>query len=116
MRTLSPLTAIGALLLTAASLPIVGGVLFALFLFFPLFLLGLVTVLAGLEDRTVREHSNSMSATSWRDGSAAVHPLDLTLQIIRPSMGVARREIGGHEGLESRHRTDAEPDAVSPLS
>ena len=76
MRTLSPLTAIGALLLTAASLPIVGGVLFALFLFFPLFLLGLVAVLAGLEDRTVREHSNSMSATSWRDGSAAVHPLD----------------------------------------
>jgi hypothetical protein len=69
MRTLSPLVAVIALLLTVASLPIVGGVLFALFFFFPLFLLALVTVIAGLEHRTVRQHDASMSPTAWRDGS-----------------------------------------------
>jgi hypothetical protein len=69
MRTLSALLAVGSLLLTVAMFPIIGGVLFALFLFFPAFLLGLVGVLATLEDHTVEQHSPAMDATGWRTGS-----------------------------------------------
>jgi hypothetical protein len=83
MRTLSALGAVAALLLTAASLPVVGGVPFALFLFFPLFLLGLLAVIAGLEKRTVRQHNPSMSATGWRDGPAAVDGLDRRTRDLR---------------------------------
>jgi hypothetical protein len=72
MRTLSALVAIAALLLTVATFPIIGAVLFALLLFFPLFLLGLLGVMAGLEDQTVRHHTPSMNPTAWRDGSEAV--------------------------------------------
>ena len=72
MRTLSGLVAVVALLFTVAAFPIVGGVLFALFLFFPLFALALVAVIAGLEDQTVRHHTPSMNPTAWRDGSDAV--------------------------------------------
>ena len=35
----------------------------------PLFLLGLAGVLAGLEDRTVRQHNPPVDPTGWRDGS-----------------------------------------------
>jgi hypothetical protein len=76
MRTLSAFVAVGALLLTGASLLVIGGVLFALLLFFPLFVLALVTVIAGLENRTVRQHNPSMSATGWRDGSEDVEALN----------------------------------------
>jgi Sec-independent protein secretion pathway component TatC len=41
-----------ALSLIVAALLSIGGLVFALFLFFPLFLLGLTGVLSGLEDRT----------------------------------------------------------------
>ena len=41
----------------------------ALLLFFPLFLLALVAVLSGLEDRTVRQYNPSMNSRRWRDGS-----------------------------------------------
>ena len=51
----------------AASLLVLGGALFALFLFFPLFLLGLLGVFAGLEERTVRQRNPSMDARRWRD-------------------------------------------------
>jgi hypothetical protein len=61
--------AVAALFLTVATLPIVGGVLFALFLFGPLFLLALIGVLAGLENRTVRQHNPGMDPRRWRDGS-----------------------------------------------
>jgi Sec-independent protein secretion pathway component TatC len=57
------------LFLAAASLLVLGGALFALFLFFPLFLLGLLGVFAGLEERTVRQRSPSMDARRWRDQS-----------------------------------------------
>ena len=40
-----------------------------LHVFFPLFLLGLAGVLAGLEDRTVRQHDPPLNPTGWRDGS-----------------------------------------------
>ena len=56
------------LFLTVASLIVVGGAIFALFLFFPLFLLALVAVLAGTGDRTVRRHDPSMNPTRWRTG------------------------------------------------
>jgi fatty acid desaturase len=61
--------AVAGLTLAAASLLIIGGVILALFLFFPLFLLGLVGVLAGLEDHTVQQHNPSMDGTKWRNGS-----------------------------------------------
>ncbi len=61
--------AVVGLFLTAASLLVIGGAILALFLFFPLFLLGLVGVLAGLEDQTVQQHNPSMDGTKWRNGS-----------------------------------------------
>ena len=60
--------AVAALFLSAVSLLVIGGVVFALFLFFPLFLLALVGVLSGVEDRTVRQHNPSMNPREWRDG------------------------------------------------
>ncbi len=48
------------LFLTAAALFVMGGVIFPPFLF-GLFLLGLVAVHAGLEDRTVRRHNPAMN-------------------------------------------------------
>ncbi len=69
MRTLSALVAVVCLFLTAASLMVVGGAAFALLLFFPLFLLALLGVMAGLEDRTVQQHNPSMNGREWRDGS-----------------------------------------------
>jgi hypothetical protein len=69
MRTLSSIVAVVALFSTVGSLLLIGGVLFALFLFFPLFLLALGGVLAGLEDREVRQHNPSMDPGGWRNGS-----------------------------------------------
>lgn len=60
--------AVTALFLAAASLLVIGGAVFTLFLFLPLFLLGLLGVLAGLEDRTVNQHNPSMDARRWRNG------------------------------------------------
>jgi hypothetical protein len=57
-----------ALFLTVASLFLIGGVIFAPFLF-GLFLLALVGVLAGLKDRTVRQHNPAMNPRRWRDDS-----------------------------------------------
>ena len=69
MRTLISLVAVVSLFSTVASLLIIGGVVFALLLFFPLFLLALIGVLAGLEDRTVHQHNPSMNPGGWRGGS-----------------------------------------------
>jgi Flp pilus assembly protein TadB len=62
------LLAVASLLLAYASLLVIGGVILALFLFFPLFLLGLVGVLAGLENRTVQQHNPAADGTKWRIG------------------------------------------------
>ena len=51
-----------------AFVPVVGGILFAMVLFV-LFVGGLVGVLAGLEDRTVRQHDPLLDANGWRKGS-----------------------------------------------
>jgi hypothetical protein len=66
MRTVISLVAIGSLFLAAALLPVLGAVFFAMVLF-ALFLLALVGVLGGLEDRTVRQHNPSMNPRGWRD-------------------------------------------------
>jgi hypothetical protein len=60
--------AVAALFLSVATVPVVGGVLFALSLF-ALFLLALVGVLGGLEDRTVRQHDPVLDPRRWRNGS-----------------------------------------------
>ncbi len=70
MQTLSAFIAISSLLLGIASIATLIGAVLALFVFFPLFLLGLGGVLAGLEDREVRQHNPSVNATEWRDSSA----------------------------------------------
>ena len=67
MRTLSALIADGSLLLGAGSLLLIGGAILALFLFFPLFLLALIAVLSGLENRTVPPPNPSMNPTGWRE-------------------------------------------------
>jgi hypothetical protein len=60
--------AVAALLLSVAMLPLWGGVLFALFLF-GLFLLALVGVLSGLDDRAVRQRDPVLDPRGWRNGS-----------------------------------------------
>jgi hypothetical protein len=67
MKMLSSVIAAASLFLTVGSLLVIGGAAFALILFFPLFVLALVVVLAALEDTTVREHNPSMSPSGWRD-------------------------------------------------
>jgi hypothetical protein len=70
MRTLSAFIAISSLLLGIASIATLIGAVLALFVFFPLFLLGLSGVLAELNDREVRQRNPSMNATGWRERSA----------------------------------------------
>jgi hypothetical protein len=69
MRTLSPLIASVSLFRAVASPLVLGGVIFALFLFVPLFLLAPLGVLAGFADRTVRQHNPPMNPRGWQDGS-----------------------------------------------
>ena len=66
-KTLAGIVSVGSLFLAAALVPVVGGILFAMFLF-GAFLLGLVGVLGGLEDRSVRQHEPSMDGSRWRTG------------------------------------------------
>ena len=68
MRTLSSLVAVGSLFGAIAFLPIIGGILLA-FVLFGLFLLALVGVIGGLEDRSVRQHEPAMDPRRWRNGS-----------------------------------------------
>jgi hypothetical protein len=67
MRTVSALVAVLALFLSLAFPLVLGGVIFALFLFFPLFLLALVGVLDTVEDRTVRQHDPLVDPRGWRE-------------------------------------------------
>jgi hypothetical protein len=60
--------ALAVLVLTVATLPVIGGVLFAPFLF-GAFLLALIGVLGGLADRSVRRHDPAMDPARWRNGS-----------------------------------------------
>jgi hypothetical protein len=65
---MSSLVAVGSLLLAAALVPVLGGVLFALVLL-GLSGLALVGVLGGLEDRTVRQRDVVLEPRRWRNGS-----------------------------------------------
>jgi hypothetical protein len=55
------------LFLTVATLPVMGGALFAPFLL-GAFLLALVGVLRGVQDRTVRQRDVELDANGWRNG------------------------------------------------
>jgi hypothetical protein len=69
VRIMYALIAVASLALTAASLlAIPVGVVFAPFTF-GLFLLALVGVLGGVENRTVRQHEPRLDSESWRTGS-----------------------------------------------
>jgi hypothetical protein len=69
MRTLSAAVAVMSLLAAVAFVPVIGvGALFATILFGG-FLLALVGVFSGVEDRTVRQHDPSMDPKGWRNGS-----------------------------------------------
>ena len=65
----SAVVATGSLFLTAASLLAApaGGVIFTPFLF-GLFLLALVGVFSGVENRAVREHNPVLDGKRWRNG------------------------------------------------
>ena len=68
MTKLFSIVAVVSLFGTVAFVPVVGGILFAMVLFV-LFLGGLVGVLAGIEDRTVRQHEPVLDPKGWRTGS-----------------------------------------------
>ena len=67
MRTLTGLIAVLCLLGAAAMVPLLGAVLFAAVLF-GLFLLALVAVLSGVEERTVEQHDPTLDPAGWRRG------------------------------------------------
>jgi hypothetical protein len=67
VRTLSSFVSVASLFGAVALVPVIGGVLFALFLF-GLFLLALVGIIGGLEDRTVRQHDPATDPKKWRNG------------------------------------------------
>jgi hypothetical protein len=67
MRTVSATVAVLALFLSLAFPLILGGVIFALLLFFPLFLLAVAGLLDTVENRTVRQHDPPMDPSGWRD-------------------------------------------------
>jgi uncharacterized membrane protein len=68
MKTLSSLVAVGSLFGAVVFVPIIGGIIFA-FVLFGLFLLALVGVIGGLEDRSVRQHEPATDPRRWRNGS-----------------------------------------------
>ena len=67
MKVLWSLLAIAALFGAVATVPIYGAVLFG-FILLGLFLLALVGVIGGQEDRTVRQHDAVADPRGWRRG------------------------------------------------
>jgi hypothetical protein len=67
MKFLFSLIAVAALFGAAVLVPIYGGVLFA-FILFGLFLLALLGVIGGQENRTVRQHDAPTDPSGWRRG------------------------------------------------
>ena len=68
MLMLSSSLAVAALVGVIALAPVFGGALFVLLLL-GLFLLALVGVLSGVDDRSVPQHDPAMEPSRWRDGS-----------------------------------------------
>ncbi|MGH2779868.1 MAG: hypothetical protein ACRDLA_00330 [Thermoleophilaceae bacterium] len=71
---MSSLVAVASLFGAVALTPVIGGVLFA-FVLIGIFLLALVGVMAGLEDRTVRQRDPDMDPTRWRLVSTAARAI-----------------------------------------
>jgi hypothetical protein len=69
MRTVSAAVAVVALFLSITFPLVLGGVIFALFLFFPLFFLALAGLVDTVEDRSVRQHNPTMDPRGWREHS-----------------------------------------------
>jgi hypothetical protein len=67
MRLLSSTVAIVSLVGVVVLAPVYGAAIFMLLLF-GLFLLALVGVLSGVDDRTVEQHEPTMNARGWRGG------------------------------------------------
>jgi hypothetical protein len=68
IRLISSLVAVGSLFLAVALVPVIGATLIVL-LMLGVFLLALVGVFSGLEDRTVRQRDTVLDPTGWRNGS-----------------------------------------------
>jgi hypothetical protein len=66
-RMISSLVAVGSLFLAVAFVPVIGAALIVLLLF-GVFLLALVGVFSGMDDRTVRQHDPILDGTRWREG------------------------------------------------
>jgi hypothetical protein len=62
------LVAVSSLILAVAFAPVIGAALLVLLLL-GLFLLAMVGVFMGVEDRTVRQHDPALDPKAWRDGS-----------------------------------------------
>jgi hypothetical protein len=62
------LVAVSSLILAVAFAPVIGAALLVL-LFLGLFLLAMVGVFMGVEDRTVRQHDPVLDPKRWRNGS-----------------------------------------------
>lgn len=67
MRMISSLVAVSSLFLAVALVPVVGAALLVLLLF-GVFLLALVGVFSGMDDRTVRQHDAVLDGRTWREG------------------------------------------------
>ena len=67
MRMISSLVAVSSLFLAVALVPVVGAALLVLLLF-GVFLLALVGVFSGMDDRTVRQHDAVLDGRRWREG------------------------------------------------
>ena len=67
MRMISSLIAVASLFLAVAFVPVVGAALIVLLLF-GVFLLALVGVFSGLDNRTVRQHDPALDGRRWREG------------------------------------------------
>jgi hypothetical protein len=68
IRLISSVVAVGSLFLAIALVPVIGAALIVLLLF-GAFLLALVGVFSGLDDRTVRQHDAVLDGRRWREGS-----------------------------------------------
>lgn len=66
-RLISSLVAVGSLFLAVAFVPVIGAALIVLLLF-GVFLLALVGVFSGMDDRTVRQHDPVLDGRRWREG------------------------------------------------
>ena len=67
MRMISSLIAVSSLVLALALAPVIGAALLVLILF-GLFLLAMVGVFSGMEDRTVRQRDVVLDGKRWREG------------------------------------------------